>query len=222
MLYQPNPDNAHEYEYPAQPPVLSTNGIHQAQQDARLDVLEGDVAALQARADAEHDEWAAQDAGEPSFTVAATLAAVGACREELAAVRPVPTALDSILFAMTELAEYVEAARLRPNAQYIRNNERQFDERRELAQVGEMIATAMWVMDTEPTSKDAGGILVGRLAGAIAYALGMWARGRRAAAWLSLEAALATWGELCSFVGEDRAALIEAETARLRGKFGAK
>lgn len=198
MLYQPTPDNAGEYTY-TQPAVLSTNGIHQAQQDARLDKLEA----------------------QP-FTVAAILAAVGACREELAAVRPVPTALDSILFAMTELAEYVEAARLRPNAQYIRNNERQFDERRELAQVGEMIATAMWVMDTEPTGKDAGGILVGRLAGAIAYALGMWARGRRAAAWLSLEAALATWGELCSFVGEDPAALIEAETARLRGKFGAK
>lgn len=193
-MYQPNQDNAHEYTYD-----LSANGQHQAQQDLRLDVLEA----------------------QP-FTVAAILAAVGACREELAAVRPVPTALDSILFAMTELAEYVEAARLRPNAQYIRNNERVFDERRELAQVGEMIATAMWVMDTEPTSKDAGGILVGRLAGAIAYALGMWARGRRAAAWLSLEAALATWGELCVHVGEDPAALIEAETARLRGKYGAK
>lgn len=193
MTYQPNHDNAHDYTYH----LMSANGQHQAQQDARLDKLEA----------------------QP-FTVAAILAAVGACREELAAVRPVPTALDSILFAMTELAEYVEAARLRPNAQYIRNNERVFDERRELAQVGEMLATAMWVMDTEPTSKDAGGILVGRLAGAIAYALGMWARGRRAAAWLSLEAALATWGELCGFVGEDPAALIEAETARLRGKFG--
>lgn len=213
--YRPTHDNAGDYTAPAddelKPAVvpgkaftyslrdLSANGQHQAQQDLRLDVLEA----------------------QP-FTVAAILAAVGACREELAAVRPVPTALDSILFAMTELAEYVEAARLRPNAQYIRNNERQFDERRELAQVGEMLATAMWVMDTEPTSKDAGGILVGRLAGAIAYALGMWSQGKRSAAWASLETALTIWAELCGFVDEDPVILIQAETARLRGKFGAK
>jgi hypothetical protein len=147
---------------------------------------------------------------------------VGACREELAGVRPLPTTLDSILFAMTELAEYVEAARLRPNAQYIRNNERQFDERRELAQVGEMLATAMWVMDTEPTSKDAGGVLVSRLACTISYALYMWSQGKRSAAWGSLETALTIWAELAEYVDEDPAALIEAETARLRGKFGAK
>lgn len=216
-MYQPNQDNAHEYTYD-----LSANGQHQAQQDARLDVLEGDVAALQARADAERDEWAAQDAGEPSFTVAAILAAVGACREELAGVRPLPTTLDSILFAMTELAEYVEAARLRPNRQYIRNNERQYDERRELAQVGEMIATAMWVMDTEPTSKDAGAVLVSRLACTLSYALYAWGQGKRSAAYGSLEAALTVWAQLAEYVDEDPAALIEAETARLRGKFGAK
>lgn len=213
--YQPNHNNAGDYTAPAddelKPAVvpgkaftyslrdLSANGQHQAQQDARLDKLEA----------------------QP-FTVAAILAAVGACREELAGVRPLPTTLDSILFAMTELAEYVEAARLRPNRQYIRNNERQYDERRELAQVGEMIATAMWVMDTEPTSKDAGAVLVSRLACTLSYALYAWGQGKRSAAYGSLEAALAVWAQLCGFVDEDPAALIETETARLRGKFGAK
>ena len=80
---------------------------------------------------------------------------VALCREELADRRPAPTTLDNMLFAFTELAEYAEAARLRTNGAYIRNNERQFDARRELAQTGEMILTAVsYTHLTLPTNRE--------------------------------------------------------------------
>ena len=144
---------------------------------------------------------------------------VALCREELADKRPAPSTLDNILFAMTELAEYAEAARLRTNPDYVRNNERQFDARRELAQTGEMIFTALWTIDTEERIQDAGGIVIGQLAFHLAVALMAWSRGQRNLANNTLELAATDWRRLALLVGEQPEQLLTDELARIRSKF---
>ena len=144
---------------------------------------------------------------------------VALCREELAAQRPAPTTLDSALFALTELAEYIEAARLRVNDTYIRNNARQFDARRELAQTGEMILSALWRIDTEPRITDAGAILVGDVAVNLALSLLAWGSGQRGLTETHLRNAAECWRDLALHVGEQPDALIADEVARLRVKF---
>jgi hypothetical protein len=152
--------------------------------------------------------------------VLAMYADVALCREELAARRPAPTTLDSTLFALTELAEYAEAARLRVNPEYVRNNTRQFDARRELAQTGEMIFTALWMLDTEERIQDAGGVLIGSVAYQLALALVAWSRGQRNMADHALGQAASAWVQLAQHVGEEPAQLLREELARIRGKFG--
>ena len=143
------------------------------------------------------------------------------CREELAERRPAPTTLDSTLFALTELAEYAEASRLRVNENYIRNNQRQFDARRELAQTGEMILTALWRIDTEPRAEDAGAVLIGYMAYRLGMALVAWGKGQRNGAERALVGAAEYWEELALLVGENPQALITDELGRIRAKFGA-
>lgn len=152
--------------------------------------------------------------------VLAMYADVALCREELAERRPAPTTLDSALFALTELAEYAEAARLRVNSDYIRNNARQFDARRELAQTGEMIFTALWMLDTEERIQDAGGVLIGSIAYYLALGLVWWSRGQRNTADHALGQAATAWSELAEYVGEQPAQLLSDELARIRAKFG--
>ena len=144
---------------------------------------------------------------------------VALCRTELAGKRPAPPTLDNILFAMTEMGEYSEAARLRPNTQYVRNNERQFDARRELAQVGEMIFTAIWTIDTEERIQDAGGAMIGQVTYHLAVALMSWSRGQRSLADSALELAAKDWRDLALLVGEQPQELIAGELNRIRGKF---
>lgn len=144
---------------------------------------------------------------------------VALCREELAARRPAPTTLDSALFALTELAEYAEASRLRVNGDYIRNNARQFDARRELAQTGEMILTALWQIDTEPRTQDAGAVMIGSIAYRLGMALVAWGKGQRHVADNALARAAEDWRDLALLVGEDPERLIADELARIRGKF---
>lgn len=144
---------------------------------------------------------------------------VALCRMELEGKRPAPPTLDNILFAMTEMAEYAEAARLRPNPEYARNNERQFDARRELAQVGEMIFTAMWTIDTEDRIQDAGGAMIGQATYHLAVALMAWSRGNRNLADSALNLAAEDWRNLALLVGEQPQDLITGELNRIRGKF---
>lgn len=144
---------------------------------------------------------------------------VALCREELASKRPAPSTLDNILFAMTELSEYAEAARLRTNPDYVRNNDRQFDARRELAQTGEMIFTALWTIDTEEPIRDAGGIAIGQLAFHLAVALMAWSRGQRLRAKTTLNLAATDWRRLALLVGEQPEQLLADELTRIRGKF---
>lgn len=144
---------------------------------------------------------------------------VALCREELTARRPAPTTLDCTLFALTELAEYAEASRLRVNGNYVRNNERQFDARRELAQTGEMIFTALWRIDTEPRAEDAGAMLIGYIAYRLGMALVAWGKGQRHGAEHALVAAAEYWKELALLVGEEPQALITDELGRIRAKF---
>ena len=144
---------------------------------------------------------------------------VAVCREELAERRPVPPTLDNTLFAFTELGEYAEAARLRPNGAYIRNNERQFDARRELAQTGEMILTAIWTIDTEPRIQDAGAVMIGSIAYRLGMALVAWGKGQRNLADSSLARAAEDWRDLALLVGEEPERLIADELTRIRGKF---
>ena len=144
---------------------------------------------------------------------------VALCREELADRRPAPTTLDNMLFAFTELAEYAEAARLRTNGAYIRNNERQFDARRELAQTGEMIFTAIWTVDTEPRIQDAGAVMIGSIAYRLGIALVAWGKGQRNLADSSLARAAEDWRDLARLVGEEPEKLIADELTRIRGKF---
>lgn len=142
------------------------------------------------------------------------------CRWSVAERRPAPTTLDSMLFAMTELAEYTEAERLRSNPRYVRNNERQFDARRELAQAGEMLFTALWMMDEEKPVGDAGSVLIGRVAYYLGLALVSWGKGKWNASTHALTRAAAAWVDLATHVGEDPEALIGDELARIRAKFG--
>lgn len=144
---------------------------------------------------------------------------VALCREELAGARPAPTTLDSALFALTELAEYAEASRLRVNGDYIRNNARQFDARRELAQTGEMILTALWQIDTEPRTQDAGAVMIGSIAYRLGIALVAWGKGQRQVADSALSLAAEEWRNLALLVGEEPERLIADELARIRGKF---
>lgn len=144
---------------------------------------------------------------------------VALCREELAARRPAPTTLDSALFALTELAEYAEASRLRVNGDYIRNNARQFDARRELAQTGEMVLTALWAIDTEPRIQDAGAVMIGSIAYRLGMALVAWGKGQRHVADNALARAAEDWRDLALLVGEDPERLIADELARIRAKF---
>jgi len=144
---------------------------------------------------------------------------VALCREELAARRPAPPTLDGTLFAHVELSEYAEAARLRPNRTYVRNNERHFDERRELAQTGEMIFTALWTIYTEPRTQDAGAVLIGSIAYRLGIALVAWGKGQRHLADNALARAAEDWRDLALLVGEEPERLIADELARIRGKF---
>lgn len=144
---------------------------------------------------------------------------VALCREELAARRPAPSTLDSTLFALTELAEYAEAARLRVNDNYVRNNERQFDPRRELAQTGEMILTAIWMVDTEERTQDAGAVMIGKIAYHLGIALISWGKGQRHLADNALGQAAEDWRDLALLVGEDPRRLITDELGRIRAKF---
>ena len=144
---------------------------------------------------------------------------VALCRMDLEGKRPAPTTLDNILFALTEMAEYAEAARLRPNPGYARNNERKFDARRELAQVGEMIFTAIWTIDTEERIQDAGGAMIGQTTYHLAVALMAWSRGQRSLADSALDLAAKDWRNLALLVGEQPQELITGELNRIRGKF---
>lgn len=144
---------------------------------------------------------------------------VALCREELTARRPAPTTLDSTLFALTELAEYAEASRLRVNDNYIRNNERQFDPRRELAQTGEMLFTALWRIETEECTQDAGAVMIGKIAYHVGIALIGLGRGQRHLADNALEQATKDWRDLALLVGEEPEKLIADELGRIRAKF---
>ena len=142
------------------------------------------------------------------------------CRWSVAERRPAPTALDSMLFALTEVAEYTEAERLRSNPRYVRNHEREFDARRELAQAGEMLFTALWMMDEEKPVGDAGSVLIGRVAYYLGLALVSWGKKHANASNHALTRAAAAWMDLATHVGEDPQALIGEELERIRGKFG--
>ena len=105
------------------------------------------------------------------------------------------------------------------NENYIRNNQRQFDARRELAQTGEMILTALWRIDTEPRTQDAGAVVIGYMAYRLGMALVAWGKGQRNVAECALVAAAEYWKELALLVGEDPQALITDELGRIRAKF---
>jgi hypothetical protein len=156
----------------------------------------------------------------PNATLDILFRAVADCREDLVDRRPAPNTLDCLLFAMTELAEYVEASRLRTNGRYVRNNERHFDPQRELAQVGEMLLSALWQLPQEPRSQDAGGALIGVLAMSIGQALLAQGRGERSIAERATERATNMWIALCGYTGEDAEALLRTELGRIRAKFG--
>ena len=145
---------------------------------------------------------------------------VALCREDLAERRPVPSCIDSMVFALTELAEYCEAERLRSNPRYVRNNDRHFDARRELAQTGEMLFTALYMLERVEPVADAGGVLIGRVAYYLGLALVSWGREKVSATDHALSKAARAWTDLAEHVGEDPERLIGDELARIRAKFG--
>lgn len=68
-------------------------------------------------------------------------------RERTAGVFPLPTVDDCIDFAITEAAEYIDALK-RENAAYKRNNDKEHSTRKEWAQCGYMICSAIIQIDT--------------------------------------------------------------------------
>lgn len=146
---------------------------------------------------------------------------VALCRLDLAERRPAPTTIDSMIFALTELAEYCEAERLRSNPRYVRNNDRHFDARRELAQTGEMLFTALYMLVREEPTADAGGVLIGRVAYYLGLALVSWGRAKGNATDHALGKAAAAWVDLADHVGEDPQQLIGDELTRIYAKFQA-
>jgi len=68
-------------------------------------------------------------------------------RERTAGVFPLPTVDDCIDFAITEAAEYIDALK-RENATYKRNNDKEHSTRKEWAQCGYMICSAIIQIDT--------------------------------------------------------------------------
>lgn len=81
-------------------------------------------------------------------TLAELVDIVRQSRERTAGVFPLPTVDDCIDFAITEAAEYIDALK-RENAAYKRNNDKEHSTRKEWAQTGYMICSAIIQQNTD-------------------------------------------------------------------------
>jgi len=144
---------------------------------------------------------------------------VAAHRTATQDARPFPGAADSLAFAATEGAEYIDAL-LRVNPTYLRNNAKAPDAKRELAQTGYMIASAIVrLQGGDEARPDARMVQMAGVLSTIATAMRALSDGKPAIAYNYATTALAQWCMLAARLGHDPAGLLAAEAAAINVKY---
>jgi hypothetical protein len=155
---------------------------------------------------------------------------IAAERAALANCYPLPSPLDCVRYALTELGEYEDAMLRAERTGDKRNNQRPSDARRELGQVGEMLGAA-WVQrddwrDTDEAeldqhsqsfrTGDTGDITRQQCVGVLSIALG-WEL-RDSPGYHGTLSAFVAWLKLVTWHGWDAHALLVERYAQVREK----
>jgi hypothetical protein len=142
---------------------------------------------------------------------------IAAERAALAGCYPLPSPLDCVRYALTELGEYEDAMLRAERTGDKRNNQKPSDARRELGQVGEMLGAANIQLEHAPTwIGDTGDITRQQCVGVLSIALG-WEL-RDSPGYHGTLSAFVAWLKLVTWHGWDAHALLVERYAQVREK----